>query len=238
MNDPDYNTINTELFSNDRHIATFDFGKHTYHAELVHLWSADREEVEQFTHDVYSLRYRADINKFLPTMIVIRHSKSNQIVASAGFQAAQSKGTKNRLFLENYLDIPIEKSASAVGEQRFKRTDFVEVGNLAGAITGAGYLVILTLAEYLTKQSHGWIAFTLTKGMVKAFKSLNLEPIPLIVASECRLDEEGANWGQYFNAMPEVMIGDMKSAYEQMEKMGLYKSISYRNHDQVLEQQA
>jgi len=238
MDDTGYNTINTDLFSKDRHIATFDFGKHTYYAELVHLWSPDREEVEQFTHDIYSLRYRADINKFLPTMIAIRHSQSNQIVASAGFQSAQNKGTKNRLYLENYLDIPIEKSASAVGNKRFKRSDFVEVGNLAGAISGAGYLVILTLAEYLTKQGHNWIAFTLTRGMVKAFESLNLEPIPLVPASESRLVKDSASWGHYFNAMPEVMIGDMKSAYEQMEKMGLYKRIYYQNHQQFLEQQA
>ena len=220
-----------EHANNVREIATLRFGRHQYDVELVQPWSHDRKEVEQFTHDIYALRYKADISQFLPHMVAMRHSESKQLVASAGFQTTHSDTDNKTLFLEQYLDFPIEKAASAVGRRRFQRSDFVEVGNLAGAITGAGHLITLTLAEYLTKQGYDWIAFTLTRNMVRAFESLKLQPISLVGASEERVSDDRTTWGSYFNTRPEVMIGDMQSAYQKMKRMGLYSSISYQAYN-------
>jgi len=225
------NRVNQNYSTPDsRDIASLEFNRHQYQVELVHPWSHDRKEIERFTHDIYALRYKANITHFLPNLVAMRDKESKQIIATAGFKRASEGSGHKSLFLERYLDFPIEKAASAVGGRSFKRSEFVEVGNLAGAIPGAGYLVILTLAEYLTKLGHAWIAFTLTKNMVRAFESLNLKPIPLVGAAENRVEDGHATWGEYFKSNPEVMIGDMQSAYQKMQKMGLYRGVSYHSY--------
>jgi len=225
------NRVNQNFITPEaREIASLEFNKHQYQVDLVHRWSHDRKEIERFTHDIYALRHKANITHFLPNMVVLRDKTSKQIIATAGFQSALEGRRHKALFLERYLDFPIEKAASAIGGRSFKRSDFVEVGNLAGALPGAGYLVILALAEYLTKQGHAWIAFTLTKNMVRAFESLNLKPIPLVGAAETRVEDGHSTWGNYFKSNPEVMIGDMQSAYKKMQSMGLYRSVSYHSY--------
>ncbi len=220
------NDVASHANSSARIIAELSFANQPYCVELIQSESNARIEVEQFIHDVYANRYHADVQMFMPNLIAIRHIETKELIAAAGFRMA----SRDRLFLEEYLDFPVEKAASAVTGNIFQRERFVEVGNLAGAMKGAGYLVILTLADYLTSNGFNWIAFTLTERMVTAFTSLGLTPIALIDANEERIGGASSGWGEYYKTRPQAMIGEMGSACQKMHKMGMYRSILYQAH--------
>jgi len=216
--------VNKEQVMEQR-IAQFEFAKQSYQVDLVPQQHADRQNIEHFIHAVYEKRYQADVQAFMPMLVKVSSVSSGKTVAAAGF----TLGHRNKLFLEQYLDFPLEKAASAVIGKQMKRSDFVEVGNLAGAIPGAAHLIILSLAEYLSSIGHQWIAFTLTKSMVNAFQAIGLEPLALIDAHHSSTSTQCDDWGSYFETQPKVMVGAMALACEKMHQMGLYKKLKFQN---------
>jgi len=206
-------------------VAQFEFAKQRYQVDLVPQQHSDRQNVEHFIHAVYEKCYQADVQMFMPMLVRVRSVSTQKTVAAAGF----SLGQKGKFFLEHYLDFPLEKAASAVVGKQMKRSDFVEVGNLAGAIPGAAYLMILSLAEYLSSIGYQWVGFTLTKNMVNAFQAIGLEPLALIDAHHSCIATQNKIWGKYYETQPKVMVGAMKQACEKMHQMGLYKRVKYQS---------
>lgn len=73
-----------------------------------------RALVEAFIHDVYARRYGAQVRHFTPVLAFLRDDAG--IVAAAGYREAQASA----LFLERYLDAPVE---ILLGAGTTRRTD-------------------------------------------------------------------------------------------------------------------
>jgi len=65
--------------------------------------AADRREVEQFIHDVFAQTYGANVQHFMPELVALR-DETGELVAAFGLR----KAANSPLFLEQYLDAPIE----------------------------------------------------------------------------------------------------------------------------------
>lgn len=164
--------------------------------------SADRPRVEQFIAGVFARRYAARVSSLAPNLILLQ-DRLQQIIAAAGWRPAQA----GPLFLEHYLDDPIEHAMGSLNGQPVRRESIVEVGNLATGKSGASVHVILALAEHLDRLGYEWVVFTATRELIGIFQRLGLPLLALAKADPARLGDEARHWGSYYDREPVVVAG-------------------------------
>lgn len=176
-------------------------------AQQLRLESAEcgdalRASFEHFVAERFARAYGARLTHFLPHLVGIRDAQSRWL-ACAGYGGA---GT-GPLFLEQYLDAPIEAALGARVLPPVAREQVVEVGNLAAISAGMARAMIPLLARHLHRLGYRWVTFTATREVRNAFRRLGLAPIVLAGADAGRLPDRGASWGTYYEREPLVMAG-------------------------------
>lgn len=170
--------------------------------------SARRRETETFIRDVFARHYCADVTAFAPNLMLLEQGE--RIVAATGWWAASAES----LFLERYLDLPIEAAMAKLAGQPVRRERIVEVGNLAAEKSGSSLNVILGLGEYLDRQGYEWVVFTATRELVGIFSRLGLPLLALAPADPARLGAEAEAWGSYYDMAPIVVAGRIRLGLE------------------------
>jgi hypothetical protein len=170
--------------------------------------SPRRAEAEAFIRDIFAQHYNAEVPAFAPNLMMIETEQ--RIIAATGWRCAGSEP----LYLENYLDIPIEAAMARLAGQPVQREHIVEVGNLATSKAGASLDVILTLAAHLDQLGYKWVVFTATRTLVGIFSRLRLPLLALAHANPARLGGEAAAWGSYYETEPIVVAGKIRIALE------------------------
>jgi hypothetical protein len=188
------------------------FDLHPAPATVKHVAadSPDRVEAENFIRRVFSKHFGAEVSTFAPNLLLLE--QNSQIVAAAGWRSAAS----SRLFLESYLDEPIEHAMASLANQAVQRDRIVEVGNLAAEKNGSSISVILELAEYLDRFGHEWVVFTATSELIGIFSRLGLPLLALVPADPSRLGEAANSWGRYYDTQPIVVAGKIRLALEKV----------------------
>ena len=169
--------------------------------EPVHATHPARAEFEAFIATRYRLAYGARITHFLPHLLGVR----NRLIewqAGAGYAAAAAART---LFLERYLDCPVERAIAAACGRPVARAGIVEVGNLASVSAGMARSLIPALAVHLDRLGYAWVTFTATRALRNTFHRLGLQPLKLSAADPARLEDGGASWGNYYGHDPLVV---------------------------------
>jgi hypothetical protein len=167
----------------------------------------NKEMVKQFAEARFKAAYNADVNDFLPNMLALLNNQLS-IQASVGYQSA----AENRLYLEHYLDQPIESAiAKQLNISTPQRSEILEVGNLASLSPGATRRLILNLACHFQKQGYKWLAITATSHVKNSFEKLNvgLDLHRVCKAKASAVVDTNSNWGSYYEHNPEVYIGDI-----------------------------
>lgn len=182
---------------------------------FVHPLQEDprRREVEDFIGLVYARRYGARVHHFAPVLVSLRDD-SGRIVAAAGYRNA----ARAPLFLERYLDAPVESLVAAHGEAPPSRERIVEVGHLAAARAGEGRRLIFLLGPHLAAQGFEWVVGTLTKELRHLFLRIGVTPLTLGSADPKALGDEGAHWGSYYDHRPVVLAGHLQQALHHLER--------------------
>lgn len=170
--------------------------------EPVHRAHPARTAFEDFIAARFGRAYGARVNHFLPHLLGIRDGLAHW-QAAAGYAAA---GVQT-LFLEQYLDQPIERALATALRRPIARTGIVEVGNLAAISAGMGRAIIPQLARHLHRLGYIWVVFTATRALRNSFHRLGLRPLALTRADPARLPDCGASWGTYYDQDPVVMAG-------------------------------
>ena len=178
--------------------------------------SPARAQVEQFIHGVYRARYGADVRQFSPTLVSLHDAQGN-IVSAAGLRAA----SQEPLFLERYLDAPVQTRLAKLGYAVPRRTQIVEVGHLASIKAGSGKSLILQLAHLLAAQGFQWVVCTLTEELRHLFLRLGLAPLALGVADPELLGEAASGWGSYYDHHPVVLAGQLDLALQALSRRGV-----------------
>lgn len=166
-----------------------------------------RAAAEQLIRRVYRAAYAADIAEFLPLLLELQGRDS--AVAVLGMRPAR---VGQPLFLEHYLDRPIEQEIAAHAGRPVARSDVVEIGNLAAAMPGVSAPLFLVMAAALAASDHRWLAFTATPQVERLVVRLNYAPLVLHTVDATRLGADAGCWGSYYATGPRVMGCDLAAA--------------------------
>lgn len=170
-----------------------------------------RAELEAFIAGAFKESYGAEISHFCEVLLGCRDERGNWIAALGYTLAAHGP-----VFLEQYLDEPIEAALGARIGHAVPRADIVEVGNLASTHPGAARALIVSATRVLHGMGLRWVAFTATVSLLNSFTRLRLQPQVLAQADPGRLADAGNCWGSYYENQPKVMFGDIRYGYGQL----------------------
>ncbi|MDP2695346.1 MAG: thermostable hemolysin [Gallionella sp.] len=163
--------------------------------------AADRAEVERFIGDIFHQAYGAEIKRFKPCLMSLR-DHDNKLVAACGFRSAALEP----LFLETYLDQPIEAVLAERVGFPVRRDNIVGVGNFSVAEPGMARYLITAINDHLHDTSNQWAVFTAVPVLRNAFIKMGMNPVMLGDANKSRLPpEEQEEWGSYYAQKPQVM---------------------------------
>lgn len=189
--------------------------------ELVPLGEeAEQRAAMDFIRRRFNQTHRAQISHFMPQLFGLQ-SDDGTLYGAAGCRPAAS----GVLFLERYLDVPIEQAIFARSGVQVKRHQIVEVGNLAAEGVGTARALIVHLTRLLARQGFRWVTFTGTQELLNSFYRLGLTPQSLGLADPARMGESLAEWGRYYDSQPQVVFGEILPAHRQLAEAQPAKDI-------------
>lgn len=169
----------------------------------------ERAEVTQFIRDRFADAHAARIEQFMPRLFSLR-DRQGKLIAAFGLRSAADAP----LFLEHYLDAPIEQLIGMRFGQTVQRNAIVEVGNLSAVHAGATRWLMVAVTMLLQREGFRWITFTATSVVRNGLHRLGLRPHVLAPAELQRLPaQEREHWGNYYQQSPTVMTGDVARGY-------------------------
>lgn len=169
--------------------------------------SKKRDNTEAFIAKVFLNHHGAQLNYFLPNLFSISDFNS-QTFAAVGFKLLD----EDPVFLERYLNKPIEKILQPHITQKVRRSDIAEVGNLACHQSGASRALIASISFYLHDQGIEWAVFTGTRMVSAILQRMGIPVLSLAKAEAACLGHERSDWGSYYNHNPYVMAVNIAAA--------------------------
>jgi Thermostable hemolysin len=160
-----------------------------------------RGEAEALIEAAYRRCYGGAVSGHFPNLMALRNG-SGAVVAAAGFRWARSEP----LFLEQYLDVPIDEAVARIGP-RHDREGIVEIGSLATDGGGASAALFAALAKHLEAEGATFAAATATRRLRRLFTLVNFETSQIAVADRTRLGGAADIWGAYYEHDPVVVGG-------------------------------
>ncbi len=180
-------------------------------ATSIHIAaSLERSQTERFLEAAYSRAFDGRLRSHYPVLFGVRDA-AGEVIAAAGVRPARS----GPLFLERYLDRPIELAIVAPGEASVDRAAIVEIGSLAAARHGAALQLFEALASHLADSGASHVAVTATRGLRRTFSRLGFPWRALAPADPARID--GAeDWGRYYDTDPQVIAGPLRQGLDRL----------------------
>lgn len=167
-----------------------------------------RRTLERFIQHAFARHHGASVNAFMPTLVALE-GRRGRVCGVVGFRNARMEP----LFLERYLDRPVELALAEHVGHPVARNHIVEVGNLASLSCRAACQLVAALPRILLADGNEWIVFTATatvRGMLARFRA---PVIQLARATRDRMDE-GDEWGRYYDNDPRVVAGYLRDGIE------------------------
>ncbi|HEY2396003.1 MAG TPA: thermostable hemolysin [Rudaea sp.] len=169
--------------------------------ELREATGANRVVVERFIAHYFAERFGARIEAFMPRLFGM-YGQDGEIRGAVGLRSSH-----HRMFLEHYLDQPIEQAIVVCTHTAVDRASIVEVGHLSGTFPGAMRTLISLLTDRLYNDGFRWIAFTGSATLRNAFRRIGLLPIEIRVASIERIPADARTaWGTYYDQLPRLLV--------------------------------
>lgn len=163
--------------------------------------ATDRQELEDFVRTIFRRAHKAEVSHFMPKLLSVRDVQG-RLLAVCGLRHAHEE----KLFLETYLDAPIEVLLSQHNQTAINREVVLEVGNLAVADPVNVRSLLASISLYLHSTQSEWAVFTGISVLRNSLVKLNMSLQFLGEASIDRIpDHERAAWGTYYNERPQVL---------------------------------
>lgn len=164
-----------------------------------------RAAVEAFIAGRYRSAYDARVRQFLPILFALVDG-DGAILAAAGARRAGG----GPLFVEQYLDAPVETVLCERFRQTPGRDEIAEIGHLSGLGAGNGRRLFPLIADWLEAGGIGWAVFAATAPLRALFARMDVQPLPLAKADRSRLGDVAADWGSYYETDPWVVGGPLE----------------------------
>jgi hypothetical protein len=174
-----------------------------------------RPDVENYINEVFSQAYGAEVTGFAPFLMSMRCAGG--ISAAAGIRPADSES----LFLEQYLDAPVEQVLGHYCGHSISRKEIFELGNLAALRPGVCLLFYVILAGVMARTGMNYAVFAGTKQVAKGLTKLGFCMESITAADPARLGAAAENWGSYYDNAPQVMVLDLGKSMDVLNAMPL-----------------
>ncbi len=181
-------------------------------------YAEGRDEVEAFIRERFAEVYAARINRFMPCLLSIRHDGG--LTGAVGLRPAG----EGKLFLEQYLSLPVEQAVASITHTPVHRHQIVEIGNLGALHHGVSQLLFLALGSTLQAAGCRWLVFSATGQVASMVHKVNLPTHVLCDADPLRLADPVSDWGSYYHTAPQVMVGDIQGAFASLARRPLLAS--------------
>ncbi|MDT8317064.1 MAG: thermostable hemolysin [bacterium] len=188
---------------------------HKIDLELVTKEHSSRGEVEEFARDRYRRAYGAEMKTFARELLVLR-SGTQGLLACVGLNT----GDSGKLYLEQYLDAPLEEKIGSIVGKKIDRSKVAEIGTLATGARGLSRLTMISLTGVIISRGIDYIAFTGIKSVRNTLEQLGMPLESLATAAPEKLQGGADEWGSYYSAAPEVVFLDVKKGYKMVERLG------------------
>ncbi|MGL4827184.1 MAG: thermostable hemolysin [Vibrionaceae bacterium] len=171
-------------------------------------------ELQAYIQEAYSKAFNATIPHFLP-MLAGLYRADGVLVGACGMNLASD----GRLYLENYLDQPIEQAvAKKLAIAVPARQKIIEIGNFASSEPGNARLMFAALCKLLCDNQLDFVVFTGTAKLRRSFERLSLNPVELALADAKMVGSDADAWGEYYSNQPKVMVGDINAGKAVLEQ--------------------
>lgn len=165
-----------------------------------------RRELEAFVNAAFERKHGAHVRGFMPTLLS-SHDRGGQL-GVLGLRAAQDEP----LYLEHYLDAPIERVLAGRLGRAVPRARIVEVGHLASRNCLGAARMAAALPRYLLARNYEWIVFTATRTVRGILARLGAPLHELAPATAECVSSTRDSWGRYYDMDPRVYAGFLPDA--------------------------
>lgn len=162
----------------------------------------ERGELEAFVAEAFRRGHDATVASFMPTLLSLRDD-TGRLRSVVGLRGA----VPQPLYLEQYLELPVESAITAATGRAVRREQVVEVGNLAGSNCRAAVRMVAQLPSYLLSLEYRWIVFTATSTVRGILQGLGAPLVELARADGTRVADGPDRWGRYYDTDPRVLAG-------------------------------
>ena len=165
--------------------------------------SGMRAELESRIRAGFGQHFQACIEGFMPELAVYRHSSGAEGVIGIRDAAAEL------LFLESYLDRPIEVAVRQCAGSNVRRGQIAEVGQFVVSDRDVVTDFFRDLVPFLQSQGFDWVCFTGTNRIRALLSRMGFEGLPVANATHDRIVYSADDWGTYYEHEPVVVIGKL-----------------------------
>lgn len=198
----------------EQSLFNFDF-------EILDKTSAKRDTVEQLIQRGFSAKYKAVVAVTMPYLVAL--TQDADLGAALGFRSAQET-----LFLEQYLDVPIEQ-VSYFAQQHVPRKSIAEIGHLYSNCPHLTLHLFILLALSLENADFTHIVFAGNNRVMQIMQKSGVQMEYLASATQDKLKTSRDYWGNYYETNPRVVAVSLKKT----QKLILRHPLFQRNADAI-----
>lgn len=169
--------------------------------------------------DRYAVVHAAFPTGDYPTYLTVGQPEAPQAVL--GFRAADD----DPLFLERYVDRPIEQLVGERFGKAVPRERIAEIGNHASHRPAATVALWREAAAALDGQADFAVA-VLTRPLRAMFARLGLPIVVLAPALIEAVASEASRWGRYYDSEPMLCVGDIALCREKLDQTPMRRTFS------------
>lgn len=199
-------------------IKTHNHSQHATNVALSLNTDANRAEAENFVRQRFLKIHNADITNFMPYLVTLTKS---DLQACVGIRPATE-----RLFVEQYLDMPVESAHPALN---IPREQIAEIGNLVSRNPHATLQLFVIIAKALHNAGIKELVFCATKQVAKILKRAGADLYPIVEADGTRMGDSLSEWGTYYDTNPTIMRLNVNSINELINNSAILTKISEKN---------
>jgi len=195
-----------DLHKIDEDTRLYELDGGSFHLRLVEPEGNRRLETQEFIAQAYHRVFRANLQSFYPSLIAL-HGESPLLCGAAGARYADGQ----ELFLEQYLQSPVERLIEIGAREPIQRSSVVEIGSFSVRRPALTYPFIGMIGGWLQTYGVEWLVFSLTGSLRQLFTRAGVDLLDLGPAQASRLSDADNDWGSYYRHDPRVMAARLTS---------------------------
>lgn len=164
----------------------------------------DWQVAAELAQRVFAKQYQATISPDPDSFLAFFEDTEDggeEALACAGLSFPEG----DSILLERYLDGPVEEVIGSAVDHNVRRSQVMQVGNIASVRASAGGEIIKSIPLVMACLGRPYAVMTMTSRLAALMKRLGVVFHPLAEASPDRLSsEEAAAWGSYYDTRPLV----------------------------------